>query len=100
MVMMACLCYPYGQYLGARNHWRSDNRMTLKESQIEQKLISKLGELKYTHRSDIRDKASLERNFRDKFEALNRVRLTDAEFARLRDGIISADVFQAAKALR
>ncbi len=74
--------------------------MSLKESQIEQKLISKLDELKYTHRPDIRDKAALEQNFRDKFEALNRVRLTDAEFARLRDEIINADVFQAAKTLR
>ena len=74
--------------------------MSLKESQIEQKLISKLEELKYTHRPDIRDKATLERNFREKFEALNHVRLTDAEFARLRDEIINADVFQAAKTLR
>ncbi|MCE8003215.1 type I restriction endonuclease subunit R [Billgrantia ethanolica] len=74
--------------------------MTAKESDIEQRLIKKLEELKYTYRSDIRDKAALERNFRDKFEALNRVRLTDAEFARLRDEIINADVFQAAKTLR
>ena len=74
--------------------------MSLKESQIEHKLISKLEELKYTHRPDIRDKAALEQNFRNKFEALNRVRLTDAEFARLRDEIINADVFQAAKILR
>ncbi|HBX38291.1 MAG TPA: DEAD/DEAH box helicase, partial [Pseudohongiella sp.] len=74
--------------------------MSLKESQIEQKLIDKLEELKYVHRSDIRDKVTLERNFREKFEVLNRVRLTDAEFARLRDEIINADVFQAAKTLR
>ncbi|WP_280550445.1 type I restriction endonuclease subunit R [Halomonas sp. 11-S5] len=74
--------------------------MSLKESQIERKLIGKLDELKYTHRPDIRDKVTLEQNFRDKFEALNRVRLTDAEFARLRDEIINADVFQAAKTLR
>ena len=74
--------------------------MALKESGIEQKLINKLEELKYTYRPDIRDKAALEQNFRDKFEALNHVRLTDAEFARLRDEIINADVFQAAKALR
>ncbi|PWV69072.1 type I restriction endonuclease subunit R [Halomonas sp. A11-A] len=74
--------------------------MTAKESDIEQRLIKKLEELKYTYRSDIRDKAALERNFRDKFEALNRVHLTDAEFARLRDEIINADVFQAAKTLR
>ena len=63
--------------------------MTLKESQIEQHLIDKLGELKYTVRPDIRDKAALEQNFRDKFEALNHVQLTDAEFARLRDDIIT-----------
>jgi len=74
--------------------------MTAKESDIEQRLIKKLEELKYIYRSDIRDKSALERNFRDKFEALNRVRLTDAEFARLRDEIINADVFQAAKTLR
>lgn len=74
--------------------------MTLKESEIEQRLIKKLEELKYTYRPDIRDKAALEQNFRAKFEALNHVRLTDAEFARLRDEIISADVFQAAKRLR
>jgi len=71
-----------------------------KESQIEQTLINKLEELKYTYRPDIRDKAALEQNFRERFEALNRVRLTDAEFARLRDEIINADVFQAAKTLR
>lgn len=74
--------------------------MSLKESQIEQSLINKLEELKYTYRPDIRDKATLEQNFRERFEALNHVRLTDAEFARLRDEIINADVFQAAKTLR
>jgi len=71
-----------------------------KEQQIEQSLISKLEDLKYTYREDIRDKAALEQNFRQKFEALNRVRLTDAEFNRLRDEIITADVFTAAQALR
>ncbi|NYS61794.1 type I restriction endonuclease subunit R [Vreelandella salicampi] len=74
--------------------------MTLKERDIEQSLLKKLDELKYTYRPDICDKASLEQNFREKFEALNYVRLTDAEFARLRDDIINADVFQAAKSLR
>lgn len=74
--------------------------MSLRENQIEQKLINKLEDLKYTYRPDVRDKVALEQNFRDKFEALNHVRLTDAEFARLRDEIINADVFQAAKALR
>lgn len=71
-----------------------------KEQQIEEALISKLEDLKYTYRRDIRDKASLEKNFREKFEALNYVKLTDAEFARLRDEIVTADVFTAAKTLR
>ncbi|MFV0275720.1 MAG: type I restriction endonuclease, partial [Parahaliea sp.] len=74
--------------------------MPLKESQIEQALIGRLEALKYRYRPDIRDKVTLEQNFRDRFEALNRVRLTDAEFARLRDEIISADVFQVSKTLR
>jgi hypothetical protein len=39
-------------------------------------------------------------NFREKFQALNHVRLTDAEFARLVDGIVSADVFTASRTLR
>lgn len=75
-------------------------QMTTKETQIEQSLITRLADLKYTYRPDIRDKSSLEQNFRQKFEALNRVHLTDAEFARLRDEIITADVFTAAQALR
>lgn len=74
--------------------------MMLKESDLEQNLIKKLEELKYSYRPDIRDKATLEQNFREKFETLNRVRLTDAEFARLRDEIVNADVFHASKTLR
>ncbi|MFZ3186280.1 MAG: type I restriction endonuclease subunit R [Pseudomonas sp.] len=71
-----------------------------KETQIEQELITKLTELKYSYRPDIRDREALEQNFRAKFEALNKVSLTDAEFARLRDEIVSADVFTASKTLR
>ena len=70
------------------------------ESQIEQNLIAKLTDLKYTYRSDIRDLDSLKRNFREKFEALNRVHLTDSEFIRLIDEIVSSDVYSAAKLLR
>ncbi len=70
------------------------------EQKIERDLINKLEELKYTYRPDIRDKKSLEWNFRKKFEALNRVNLTDSEFARLRDEIVNADVFTTAKTLR
>ena len=71
-----------------------------KEQEIENSLITKLQDLKYTYRKDIRDKASLEQNFREKFEALNHVRLADSEFARLRDEIVNSDVFAAAKTLR
>jgi type I restriction enzyme, R subunit len=73
---------------------------TTKEQQIEQNLIEKLVDLKYIYREDIRDRDAMERNFREKFEALNKVRLTDSEFARLRDQIVSADVFAAARILR
>lgn len=52
-----------------------------KELEIEQGLIAKLSDLKYVPRPDIRNCEALELNFRQKFEALNRVRLTDAEFA-------------------
>ncbi|WP_338911238.1 type I restriction endonuclease subunit R [Serratia marcescens] len=74
--------------------------MTTTENQIEQDLVSKLEDLKYTSRPDIRDRAALEQNFRQHFEALNRVRLTDSEFARLLESIITPDVFAAAKHLR
>ncbi len=71
-----------------------------KEQQIEDALITKLKDLKYSYRGDIRDRAALEQNFREKFEALNRVNLTDSEFARLRDEIVNPDVFTASKTLR
>ncbi len=72
----------------------------VKEEQVEYGFIGKLQGLKYEYRPDIRDRASLERNFRDKFEALNRVHLSDGEFARLLDEIVTADVYAAARALR
>ena len=74
--------------------------MTTTENQIERDLISKLEDLKYTYRPDIRDRAALEHNFRKHFEALNSVHLTDSEFARLLDSIVTPDVFAAAKHLR
>ena len=74
--------------------------MVIRESEIEENLIKELRGLNYTYREDIRDKVTLEQNFRKKFEALNRVRLTDSEFARLRDEIINPDVFSAARTLR
>jgi type I restriction enzyme R subunit len=74
--------------------------MKTKESEIEGFLINKLQDLKYTYRPDIRDRASLEDNFRKHFEAHNRVNLTDGEFKRLLDEIITPDVFNAATMLR
>lgn len=72
----------------------------VKEVDIEYGFVGLLQGLKYTYRKDIRDRQTLEQNFRQKFEALNRVNLTDSEFARLREEIINADVFAAAKMLR
>ena len=71
-----------------------------KEQQIENELISKLSDLKYTYRKDIRSLSSLEQNFRQKFDALNRVKLTHSEFERLREEIINPDVFTASNHLR
>ena len=43
------------------------------EQQLEERFIQKLLSLKYEYRADIRDRAALEKNFREKFEALNHV---------------------------
>jgi type I restriction enzyme R subunit len=72
----------------------------MSESEIEQEFIQKLDDLKYIYRQDIRDRTALHNNFRKHFEALNKVNLTDAEFARLLDDIITPDVFAAARKLR
>lgn len=74
--------------------------MTASEGQIERDLIAKLEELKYVYRPDIQDRFGLERNFREKFEELNRVTLSEAEFQRLLERIVTADVFSAAMSLR
>jgi len=71
-----------------------------KENQIEDNLIAQLRDLKYTYRPDIVDRKALEENFKTKFEELNRVRLSDSEFLRLREEIINPDVFLASKLLR
>jgi len=70
------------------------------EQKIEQELLAKLRSLKYEYREDICDRATLQQNFREKFEALNRVTLTPGEFSRLLEEIISPDVFTAARTLR
>lgn len=82
---------------GQQNERRCDMK---NEKQIELGFIEKLKELNYIYRGDIKDKASLEKNFRKHFQELNRVRLSDSEFARLKESIITPDVFLAAKILR
>ncbi len=70
------------------------------EENLEDDLIAKLRDLKYNYREDIRNLAALEANFRQKFEELNRVTLTDSEFSRLRSQIVTPDVYKASYSLR
>lgn len=74
--------------------------MSSQERQLEEHLIEKLRGLKYEYRGDICNRATLEQNFREKFETLNRVTLTSGEFSRLLEEIITSDVFSAARTLR
>lgn len=74
--------------------------MSAKESTIEQELISQLIGLKYDYRNDIRNSETLRNNFREKFEKLNFVHLSDHEFDRLLGDIITPDVFKASQTLR
>ncbi len=71
-----------------------------KEYHTEENLIKQLVDLKYVYRPDIIDRNTLEQNFKTKFEELNRVRLSESEFLRLREDIIKSDVFEASKFLR
>ena len=75
-------------------------QVNMPESRLEEDLVTKLRDLKYEYRPDIRDRAALEANFRERFEALNRVKLTDGEFERLLDVIVTPDVYEAARVLR
>ena len=71
------------------------------ESQIENSFVKKLTtDLKYVYRDDIHDRQSLERNFREKFQKLNKVHLTDAEFTRLMEELTNSDVYASSKRLR
>ena len=72
----------------------------IREKQIEENFIKRLCDLKYSYRPDICDRDTLEQNFRVKFEQLNRVHLTDAEFDRLLDEITDSDVYASSKRLR
>ena len=72
----------------------------IRERQIENGFIQKLKDLKYSYRPDINNRETLEQNFREKFERLNRVHLTDSEFNRLLEDITDSDVFLSSKRLR
>lgn len=74
--------------------------MIQSEAQLEQQFLEKLQEMKYTYRSDIRNLDALESNFRQKFERLNFVSLSDDEFRKLLQENVTADVFTASKRLR
>ena len=74
--------------------------MITRERDLEESLVKKLRDLNYECRPDIHDRATLEANFRKQFEALNRVTLTDGEFERLLDEIVTPDVYEAARSLR
>lgn len=67
--------YPQGQ---------APQALVLKEQDIEVEFIEKLSSLKYTCRPDIRDRASLEKNFRQKFETLNRAQGEGGQFSSAR----------------
>lgn len=74
--------------------------MESRERQIEIGFIKKLEGLGYVYRNDIHDRDTIEKNFREKFQRLNRVNLSDSEFGRLLEEIIDSDVFAASKRLR
>lgn len=74
--------------------------MIQSEAQFEQQFLDKLKEMGYSYRSDIRDLDSLEKNFREKFERLNFVSLSDDEFRKLLQENVTSDVFAVSKHLR
>lgn len=74
--------------------------MSRHERELEAAFINKLQSLKYEYLPGVNDRFALEDNFRKKFEALNRVTLTDGEFNRLLDEIVTQDVFTASRILR
>ena len=70
------------------------------EKQIETELMQRLSDRKYICRADIQNREALEQNFREKFEELNQIQLTDNEFEGLLEQIVNANVFQAYQSLR
>ena len=85
--------------------------MITPERDLEESFVTKLRDLKCEYRPDIRDRATLEANFREKFEALIRVTQPGAEDRqaetprqhdglRLRLGLAAAQCAQAHGAAR
>ena len=74
--------------------------MIQREAKLEQQFIEQLQELNYIYRNEIHNQESLRNNFREKFERLNFVHLSDHEFERLLGEIITPDVFKASQLLR
>lgn len=72
----------------------------ISEDDIEMDFVHLLEDLKYTYRPDIRTRLTLEQNFREHFNQLNHVTLTDNEFSRLLESITTADVYKASRTLR
>jgi type I restriction enzyme R subunit len=66
----------------------------MSEQEIETSLVNKLKDLKHRYRPELNNRSALENNFRAKFEELNRVKLTDGEFARLLDEVQDASKYQ------
>lgn len=76
------------------------------EHEVEEKLINTLQEDGYIYRKDIKDKESMDKNFKEKFEELNKTvlqgkKLSDSEFNRLMKSITQTnDTFECSKMLR
>lgn len=77
-----------------------DNKHNTRESEIETKFIEQLLKQSYIYRGDIKDRYDLEENFRNHFNNLNRVNLSDKEFANLKASIIKDNIFDVSKILR
>ncbi len=67
--------------------------------QLDEPLIEKPRVSKHEYREDIRDRATLELHFREKFQSLDHVRPTDGGFQRRLDEIITPDVLTASRPL-
>lgn len=77
-----------------------DNKHNTREADIETKFIEQLVKQGYVYRSDIKDRYDLEENFKKHFNILNRVNLSDKEFANLKANIIKDNIFDVSKILR